>query len=198
MYINLYNILLSANLEYKLVTIPDIHNKTAQVYNYQTTFLTLKFDTQLFRFDFIDKKEFKLKKGTIGQFRYFEKHPLLIDYNETIVQIYINSKPTHFDNFIMDFKNAINETTKGWRDWTNYVQNKNINFTVDSFLNNVRTGTGKLFEAPISITQKAIAVCERYNVSTKTFESELIQDNFKVIFIADDYVIAKEFRLRNN
>jgi hypothetical protein len=180
------------------VNITDLQNKIVQVDNYQATFLTLKINDQLIRFDLIDKKEFNLKKGTSGEFCIYETHPLLIDYNENIVTTYINSKPDRFDNFVEDFENAINEITEGWRSWTNYVTNRNINFTVDTFLSNVKGGTGKLMEAPFSITQKAIKVCDNHNVATKTFGNELKQDNFKLIFIADNYVIAKEFKLHND
>lgn len=51
------------------MNISDIQNKTVQVDNYQATFLTLKIDDLLFRFDLIDKKEFSLKNGTLGKFR---------------------------------------------------------------------------------------------------------------------------------
>ena len=180
------------------MNITDIQNKTVQVDNYQATFLTLKIDGQLFRFDLFDKKEFNLKKGTSGLLSIYETHPLLIDYNENIVTTYINSKPDNFYNFIADFENAINEITQGWRNWTNYVQDRNINFTVETFLNNVKDGTGKLIEAPFSITQKALNVCDKHNVATKSFGNELKHDNFKLIFIADNYVIAKEFRQHNN
>lgn len=177
------------------MNIKEFQNKTVQVDNYQATFLTLKIDDKLFRLDLIDKKEFNLKKGTCGKFNIYETHPLLIDYNENIVTTYINSKPVHFDNFVADFENAINEISKGWRNWTKYVKDNNINFTIDTFLNNVKHGTGKLLEAPFSITQKVIEVCNNHNVETKSFGITLKQDNFKLIIIADNYVIAREFRL---
>ncbi len=53
-------------------------------------------------------------------------------------------------------------------------------------------------EAPFSITQNAIKVCDMHSVATKTIGNELKQDNFKLIFIADNYVIAKEFRPHND
>ena len=175
----------------------DIQNKTVQVDNYQATFLTLKIDEQLFRFDFIGKKEFSLKKGVVGQFYYFEKHPLLIDYNETIVTTYINSKPDHFDRFIDELKNAIEEITEGWRRWTNYLTDKNINFTFDKFLGNVKDGSGKLSEAPFTVNQKIVAVCDKHGVLTKSFESVLKPNNYKLILVGDNYVIAKDFRNNN-
>lgn len=176
------------------MNIEGIQNRIVQVENYQATFLILELNDQLFRFDFIDKKEFNLKKGTRGPLRIYQTHPLLIDHNENIVTTYINSKPDNFISFIRDFENAINEITEGWRKWTNYVQDRNINFTVNIFLNNVKKGTGKLLEAPFSITQKVIEICNQYNVSVKTFGSELKLDNFKLILIDDNYVIAREFR----
>ncbi|MCH5716900.1 hypothetical protein [Niabella hibiscisoli] len=182
-----------------MVDITHIQNKSVQVENYQTTFLTLKVDGRLFRLDFIDKKEFKLKKGILGQLRIYETRPLLIDYNENIVTAYINSKPEHFDDFVADFANAINEITKGWRSWANYVTDRKINSTLNNFLNNVKRGIGKLMEAPFSITQIAIKVCDKHNVATKMFGNELKRENFKLMLIGgDNYVIAKEFRIRQN
>lgn len=174
-----------------------IQYKTAQIENYQATFLNLKIDNELFRFDFIDKKEFYLKQGTIGQFNIYDTHPLLIDYNEEIITTYINSKPNNIDDFVSDFENAIKEVTKGWRSWTNYVEDKRINFTLDTFLNNIKKGTGKLLEAPFSITQKVIEVCDKHEVATKSFGSELKPDNLKLITIANNYVISREFKLHN-
>ena len=146
------------------------------------------------RFDFIRKKEFHLKKGNIGQFSYFENHPLLIDYNENIVETFINSKPEHIDVFISDFKKSIEAITEGWRSWTSYVENKDSNLTIETFLSNVNNGTGKILEAPFTINQKVVAVCDLHNVSTVTFGKELERNNFSLIFIGDNYVIAKDFR----
>ncbi len=67
-----------------------------------------------------------------------------------------------------------------------------------SSADNVKTGSGKLMEAPYSITQKAIKVCDKHNVKTKTFGNELKQESFNLIIIEDNYVIAREFRHRND
>lgn len=180
------------------MNIADIENKTVQVDNYQSTFLTLNINDQLFCFDLIDKKEFNLTKGTLGKISIYESHPLLIDYNENFVTTYINSKPGDFDNFVAEFENTINNITKGWRNWERYVTNRNINVTLDTFLNNVKRGTGKLMEAPFSITQEIIKICDKHNVATKTIGNEFKKNQFKLLLIADNYVIAKEFRQRTD
>lgn len=147
------------------------------------------------RFDIIDKKEFYLKKHTVGELLYFESHPLLYEYNEKISTSYINSKPVEVESFVNDFRNAIEDITKGWRDWKKYVTDKNINFSFETFLNNVSQGTGKLIEAPTSIIMNISSICEKHNVSIKTFESILKPCDFVLILIDDNYVIAKGFRL---
>lgn len=172
--------------------ITDLQNQIVQVENYQSTFITLKINNQLFRFDFFDKREFNLRKGTIGELQVFEDHPLLIDYNENILTTYINSKPDDFKDFIAEFENEINVLTKGWRSWRNYI------LELDIFFNNVKNGRGKLSEAPFSITERIIKICDKFNVKTKTFGNELIIYNYKLMVISDNYVIAKEFRSHNN
>jgi hypothetical protein len=175
------------------VNIQDLINLKVKVDSYQTTFVTLKIDEKDIRIDFIDKREFSLEKGTTGPLKYFEAHPLLIDYNENIVTTYLNSKTDNEESFVADIQRAIDERTLGWRNWMSYVKDKNINVTIETFLQNIKKGSGKLLEAPFSITEKVIEVCEKHRVLTKTFGNELKADNYKLIMISDSYVIAKEF-----
>ena len=49
-------------------------------------------------------------------------------------------------------------------------------------------------EAPFTITQKAVEVCNRHDISTRSFESVLKPKNNKLILIGDNYVIANDFR----
>jgi hypothetical protein len=120
----------------------------------------------------------------------------LIDYNESWLTTYINSKPEHVENFITDFRNGMDEMTQNWKHWTHYVEDKRGHFTVDTFKNNVEHGRGKLFSAPFSMTQKLLEVCTKHHVSTKTFGNEFQSDAFKLILIGTHYVIAKAFRIQ--
>jgi hypothetical protein len=177
------------------VQIQDIQNRTVQVDTSQATFLKLKIEEQIVKFDFIDKREFYLKNGTTGLLQYFEEHPLLFDYNEIIVTTYLNSKLDDFDSFVADIKVAIDEKTLGWRNWKNYVEDKCINLTVEKFYDNLRSGSGKLLEAPLTITENVIKVCDRHKILTKSFRSEPKKTNYKLITIDNNYVIAKEFKV---
>jgi hypothetical protein len=174
------------------LNIRDLQNKTVQVENHQTTFLILNVEGQSYRFDFLGKKEFYLKKGTIGLLRFYEKHPLLINHIENSVLTYINSKPDNIEAFLTDFKNAINEITQGWRKWSDYVSQY---YKLDIFINNVKNGRGYLLKAPFSITQNVVEMCNKHHVETKTIGNELIKQHHQLIFIADNFVIAREFKL---
>ncbi len=74
------------------------------------------------------------------------------------------------------------------------MSNRSADSSVPIFLRNVRDGSGILFVAPFSITEKLIEVCTKHHVAIKTFGNDLEKFNFKLIFIADNYVIAKDFR----
>jgi hypothetical protein len=175
--------------------ISEITNQIGEIENYQATFMTIKAGGQSIRIDFNDKRQFKLSKGTAGQIKYFEVHPLLLDYNEKFATIYINSKANDVEKVTNDIKDAIDSVTLGFRNWVTYVTDKRINFTLDTFLDNLKEGRGKLLEAPMSITNEVEAVCAKYGIATKYFEVNIEPFSYKLITIDINYVIAKEFKI---
>lgn len=175
------------------MNIQELHNRNVQIENYQSTFLTLKCDQKIYRFDIFGKQEFGLKKGSIGELKCFESHPLLLNYSENIIVTFINSKPTDSEKFVEDIENAINEITQGWRNWKDYITDENF-YTFETFLKNVNDGSGKLLAAPFSITQNVLKVCEKHNVAVKAFDNNLKTESFNLLTIGQNYIIAKEFK----
>ena len=176
--------------------IENLQSQTVKIQNYQSTYLLLEYEQNVFRFDLVNKKEFDLTKGERSKLEYFENHPLLIDYSENSVTTFINSKPENPDAFIKDLEKSINEITLGWRNWKNYVTEDNF-FTFETFKKNVSDGNGKLLHAPFSITENVLKVCDNHRVSAKTFGNELKRENFKLIIIGKSYVIAKDFKFHD-
>ena len=174
--------------------IENLSNRNLKIEDYQSTFIVLNVDAEILRFDFIKKVEFRLNKGTVGKLKYFEKHPLLIDYNENFVETFINSKPENPEKIIEEIKITIEELTLGWRNWKDYVIDTRL-FKYETFVKNINDGSGRLLKAPFLITQSVIQVCEKHNVKTKSFGSELKTENYKLITIENDFVIAQEFKL---
>lgn len=166
-----------------------------KVEDYQTTFVIFEIEGYRLRFNVYDKQEFKLKKGTTGEFIYFEKHPLLLDYNESFTTTYINSKPDDIIKLSADIQEGINNITLGWRNWMDYITDRQSNFTIDTFERNLSEGIGKLLEAPESITKKVIEICDNHNVLTKTFIGRLKDAKYKLIMVGNNYIIAEKFVL---
>lgn len=175
------------------MNIQELHNRNVQIDNYQSTFLSLKCDQKLYRFDIFGKQEFDLEKGAIAELEYFESHPLLINYSENVIVTFINSKPKDSEKFVEEIENAIDEITQGWRSWKDYITDENF-YTFETFLKNVNDGNGKLLAAPSSITQNVLKVCEKHNVAVKAFDNNLQTKCFKLITIGRNYIIAKEFK----
>jgi hypothetical protein len=178
--------------------ITELHSRDVEILTYQSTFVSIKVEGNQFRYDFIDKQEFILKKGSRGVLYYFVEHPLLLDYNEGSVQTFINSKPADVEKFIGELKITIEDKLNGWRNWTSYVSNENNRFTMDTFHNNIRNGTGQLSRAPWSINEKIVGVCRNHNVETFSIGDEGKKHNYHLVMIGrHSYIIAKEFRFHN-
>ena len=64
------------------MNIQELRSINVQIETYQSIFLILKCDQKIDCFDIFGIKEFGLKKGTIGELKCFETHPLLINYSE--------------------------------------------------------------------------------------------------------------------
>ena len=173
----------------------DIIGKTVIVDSFQTTYINLAVNGKIIRFDFINKKEFKLKAKNQGVFTLHETHPLLLDYNEQWVSAYVNSKASDVERLIFDIHSAIDGITDGWRNWTTYITNTDINFNLENFQRNLKEGNGKLFEAPLSIANAIMKTCESHNILTKSFEMEILPEANKLMMIGNDYVIAKDFKI---
>lgn len=176
--------------------IQDLIDKLVEIESYQANYVIFNVDQQRIRIDFNHKREFRLKVKTKGQLQYFANHPLLMDYNESFTTTYINSKAENVDLVSNQIKAAIEEATLGWRNWTDYVTDKRINYTLTNFKQNLRNGSGKLLEAPLTIARQVVAVCSQHQIETKLFETPSKTGLYKLILIERSYVIAENFKYK--
>ncbi|QOW09311.1 hypothetical protein Q73A0000_02525 [Kaistella flava (ex Peng et al. 2021)] len=178
--------------------IQDLFGKVVKIIDTQTTYVIVNFQNENYHINFDAKKEFYLKKGNAGTLEVELNHPLLIDYQEDHVETFINSAYPNSRELLKKFENTINEQTKGFRNWKNYFEIKNINFTLEIIKNNIEKGTGKLCLAPISISDKIVEQCDLLKIKTKTFkEKNYSLKPYKLLRIGDNYVIAKYFNLKD-
>ena len=74
------------------MTINDLNNQVVRINDFNTNYITLNFENINYRFDFLGKKEAFLKEKNECKLLLFSDHPLLIDYNESFLEIFLNSK----------------------------------------------------------------------------------------------------------
>lgn len=175
--------------------IEQFHNKTVKIEDFQTTYIILTIDNKTFRFDFKNKKESIIKKKETGILTLYREHPLLINYNETYCETYINSAPENIALFIEDFKKTIDERIKGWRHWKDYINIK-TGINEDIFLQNIQKGSGKLLNAPFSVVEKLEKVCSKHHVLIRHFGDKIIKPH-QLLMIDNQFVIAEDFIFRN-
>jgi len=176
-----------------MTKIKEFSNKTVEIEAFQATFIILKIENKLYRFNFKNKREAFLKQKEIGLLTIREDHPLLINYNESNLEVFISSKPADIELFVKDIENSINEVTKGWRNWKDYIE-INTGISYKTFLQNIQKGTGKLMKGPFSIIENVERMCEKHNVKISYFGSKKVTSH-QLIMINNQFVIAEEFNL---
>lgn len=177
--------------------LPDFlaHYPSATITFIQATYVELATAGGMYRLDFINKAEFRWRKGTGGALAHYTTHPLLSNHNEPLLTLYINSKPADPAALLQAIEQRLRQLAQGWREWDSYLLHGKI--TGD----NVRKGLGTLLRsAPLSLAREVITICEQHGVATRYFEptEDLtpVARPFSVLFIGANYVVAQDFRIR--
>lgn len=173
-----------------MIKIENFNNKTVEIEAFQSTFIILKIENKLYRFDFKNKKEAFLKQKEIGKLTFHKNHPLLINHHESNLEVFINSKPENVEIFVEDIKNSIDEITKGWKNWKDYIEAN----TYEIFFQNIQKGSGIMLKAPFSIVESIEKICEKHNVKISYFGEKKIIPH-ELIMINNQFVIAEEFKI---
>lgn len=163
-----------------------------RVTNTQTTYLDLNLvfaqaETELYRIHFDNKQEFNLERKVVETICVTEKHPLLLEYGDEIVDV-------HLDGFVENqvaFEEALNrasmETFRGWRSPKHY-----LNMPLRSFL---EKRYGLLMTAPESFANRVIKLGPIFGVDLFIRNARKPKGAFKVLMMDDLFVVAKEFRI---
>ncbi|WP_040998221.1 hypothetical protein [Chryseobacterium oranimense] len=176
-----------------MIKIENYHNQTVEIEKFQSTYIILKIENKLVRIDFKNKKEAFLKQKETGELVFLEQHPLLINHNENNQEVFINSEPENAEMFVDDFKSSIDEITRGWRQWKNYIEiDTGINYEI--FLHNIKKGSGKIMKAPFSIVENIKKVCDKHQVKIKYFGEKTIIPH-QLLMINNQFIIAEKFKL---
>ncbi|MGV0995190.1 hypothetical protein [Empedobacter falsenii] len=175
------------------MTINDLNNQFIRIDDFNTNYISLNFENINYRFDFLGKKEAFLKEKNECKLLLFSDHPLLIDYNESFLEIFLNSKPKNIDFFLENIERIIHNRVLGFRKLKDYLNKSNLDF--ETFLKNINEGNGKFLNAPFSIIDEIEKFFIENNIKFKTFGEPKKFEN-QLLILDNQYVIATEFKLK--
>jgi len=165
----------------------------------QTTFAVLSTPLARFRIDFIDKAEAYLKPGMRGSFKSYSEHPLLLNYNSRLAEVYINSRPEDPEGLLAEICKRIESIFQGWRDWRCVLAYQK-SAGEKRLKQNLLDGSGLLLPgAPIVVAKAVIEACTDYGASTYVLgdigNTLPVASPSLLLLIGEGYVIAKDFRI---
>ena len=133
----------------------------------QTTFSHLQIDGKLYKLAYKHKAEAFMKPGVQGLISLYQRHPMLLHYNEPKVAIYIASRADDPAGVSQEIEEAIGGVLHGWRDWRIDLFGNNKAAAAHLFQENLRDGYGILLGgAPVSVARAMLAVCDRHSIRT--------------------------------
>ena len=173
--------------------IEDLNNQIVEIQDFNSNYIILNFENENYRFDYLEKKEAFLKHRTVCKLKLFSDHPLLIDYNESFLEIFLNSKPQNIEFFLENIEGIIHNRVQGFRELKDYLNKSDLDF--ETFLKNINDGKGKFINAPFSVVVEIEKFFIENNIKFKIFgEPKKIKN--QLLILDNQYVIATEFKLK--
>lgn len=156
----------------------------------QSTFLVFRdmSSDKIIRIDYDDKKEFHIASGEFFGISVLDEHPLLEQYEYTDTLIYISSLVQEPEKIEKDLAIGISQVYGDWRKFDDYANNE------CSMGELLKGGYGLLYKGPPSGAESVMEILRRYNINYSVPQtSSLSGHKYKVLFLGNNYIIAKEF-----
>jgi hypothetical protein len=169
----------------------------------QSTYLDLQVAAGVFRLYYVDKVEFRLKKGTHGPLAHYSHHPLLVDYQQPHATVYVTSQASNPDGLWQDIAQAVARASNNWRSANSYLlqwRHGADRWAVAK--QNLVDGRGLLVEAaPLAIAEAVVEACTRHGATTSLLAAPEPRlgpvPPFGVLFIGSCYVVARSFQIQS-
>jgi hypothetical protein len=166
-----------------------------EVVKTQTTYLDfvcyqaeLSEHSAAYRIRFQGKNEFFLAKGRFTSLILSDKHPLLVEYTEPFMDIYLASLIGERQKFIADLEFTATQIFDGWRSLDRYL---NPQISLDELLTK---GFGLLMSAPFSFAKLVMGVAEKNGVVLNLLQGHKpSKQNARVLLLDTWYVVADSF-----
>jgi hypothetical protein len=155
----------------------------------QTTFLTLR-DTmsgEVFRVDYEGKKEWSLSEGLFDGFQILRSHPLLEQYQQVYVDIYLAGSPTDPYRTASMIHEALLTHFKSWRGYSSYG--------IGNLVQLLSSGWGLLYRGPSEAASLIVDILDSEMIEYSSLNSGRTQGEVKLLLLGRNYVVANDFRI---
>jgi hypothetical protein len=143
----------------------------------------------VFRVHFDLKQEFRYPEGSFSHVELADVHPLLLDYSDPHRQVFVSGPAVDTEGVLAALSDEVDRATAGWRSLASYA---NSQWDPGDIL---RSGAGKLLEAPATVAQGLAAVLEQAGVRFTMLEGRPARPRFEVLTLGEGFVVARGFRL---
>jgi hypothetical protein len=179
-----------------MLDIPIPNNQLVTVMVAQTTFAVLTMPGKQYRVDYLEKAEAYLKPGMRGKFISYSEHPLLLNYNSRLFEVYINSRTQDPERLLGEIRERIEAAFQGWRDWR-CVLLGNGEAGENQLRKNLLDGSGLLLRAPAIVAKAVVDACTEHGALTYVLgdieNPPQVIPPFNLLLIGEGYVIAQGF-----
>jgi hypothetical protein len=155
----------------------------------QTTYLTLR-DTMsgdVFRVDYDGKKEWSLNKGQFNGFQILKSHPLLEQYNQATVDIYLAGSATDPYRVAGKIQDSLLTHFKSWRGYSSYGNGDLMQLLSDSW--------GLLYRGPSVAASIIVSILDSEMIEYSCLNCRRISVDVKLLLMGHNYVVANDFRI---
>jgi hypothetical protein len=136
---------------------------------------------------------------TVGRVELLDDHPLLYQYNQTPVALFVRGQVQDVNAVVLDVIQAHSEVFGFWRRFPEYMNVEKPLFTLFS------EGGGLLGQMPKPLADKLVLVMEKHGLETKIVEGEnpsdknsnpmLQEQKVQCLFVGSSYFISYAFSI---
>lgn len=136
---------------------------------------------------------------TVDTVKLVDDHPLLYQYNQTPVAVFVRGKPDDNHSVVLDVAQTHSEVFGFWRRFPEYINIEKPLYTL------FEEGGGLLGQMPKPLADKLVPMLERHGLETKTIEGDspiskntnpmVESQTIKALFIGSSYFISYAFSI---
>jgi hypothetical protein len=141
----------------------------------------------LFRVDYVNKREWSLDVEQFNGFQILETHPLLEHYNQEWMTIYLAGSADDPYRMISRIQETLLDHFKSWRG--------DCSYRYDYLVEVLSSGWGILYEGPSEAVSLVVDILDSEMIGHSCLNSRRPPSEAKLLLMGRNYVVADDFRI---